>query len=156
MQAKIFGVQYPITRKDAIELPIDSIYKKYNISTFPEKIAIKQYIKINLDRAGTIKYALGNAAWGLLVAVLLLGWLFKLIYIRHKKYYVEHLVFWMNVHSLCFIIVTLIVFLARNYFSNEDKMFEFISISLTILLPLLLYVSCLLYTSSECIHIFQE
>lgn len=145
MQEEIFGKIYPVTRKDAIDLPIDSIYKKYNISTFPEKIAIKQYIKINLDRAGTLKYALGNAAWGLLVAVLLLGWLYKLIYIRHKKYYVEHLVFWMNVHSLLFIIVTLIVFLSRNYFSDEDKMSEFISVSLTILLPLLLYVSIYKY-----------
>ena len=141
MSENLFGRTYPITRKDAIDMPIDSIYQKYNITTFYEKIAVKQYIRINLDRAGTIKYVLGNAAWGLLFAVLLLGWLFKLLYIRHKKYYVEHLVFWMNVHSFSFIVVTLIVFLARLSLEDEEAMSGLISSILTLFLPIWLYLS---------------
>jgi hypothetical protein len=145
MSEKFFGRTYPITRKDAIDMPIDSIYQKYHITTLYEKIAVKQYIRINLDRAGTLKYVLGNAAWGLLVAVLLLGWLFKLLYIRHKKYYVEHLVFWMNIHSFSFLIVTLIVFLARLSIKDEEAISALISTSLSLFLPIWLYLSMYKY-----------
>lgn len=145
MNQNIFGKSYPITRKDAIEMSIDSIYKKYNITTFLEKLEIKQLIRINLDRAGTIKYALGNAAWGLLTAVFFLGLLFKLLYVRQKKFYVEHLIFWMNVHSTGFITVSLIIFFAKRFSQNEEFQSGFLSIALLILLPALVLVSMYKY-----------
>ncbi|MBL0027215.1 MAG: DUF3667 domain-containing protein [Saprospiraceae bacterium] len=136
--------KYPITRKDAIEIPTDSIYSKYNITSFFDKIIVKQMIRMSLDRAGTLKYAIGNAAWGLVVAVILMGLLFKLLYIRKRRPYVEHLVFWMNVHSFCFLLVTLIVFFTMNVISSDDPG-GILAAGLGITLPIVLYISMLKY-----------
>ena len=139
----IFSIkEYPITRKDAIELSMDSIYIKYNVTTFIDKIKVKQLIRMNLDRAGTLKYALGNAAWGLLVTVVLLGFLFKLLYFRKSLPYVEHLVFWMNVHSFSFIIVTIVLFFIFKIPDNEGFN-NTLTMCLSIFLPSFVYLSML-------------
>ncbi len=137
----VFNIkEFPITRKDAIELPMDSIYSKYNVHTFIDKIKVKQLIKMNLDRAGTLKYALGNAAWGLLITVVLLGFLFKILYFRKKLPYVEHLVFWMNVHSFSFFMVTVVLFLILVVPSTETQD-NTLTIFISIFLPSFVYLS---------------
>lgn len=132
--------QYPITVKDAIELPIDTVYRKYHISSFIDKIMVKQMIRLNLDRAGMIKYAIGNAAWGVLVVIGFLALFFKLLYMRKKLHYVEHLVFLMNVHSFCFIFNTIILFLLYNTGIQEN--YEgFAAAAFTVFSPTFLFVS---------------
>lgn len=144
-----------ITRKDAIELPIDSIYKKYNITSFYKKLEVKQLIRINLDRAGTIKYALGNAAWGILFAIILLAGFFKLLYWRKNHYYVEHLVFWMNIHSLSFIVVTLSIYSATKFLQNDDPI-EYLFLLMFLSLGVILYLSMYKYYRQGKIKTFAK
>ena len=110
---------------------------------------------MNLDRAGTLKYALGNAAWGLLVTVVLIGFLFKLIYFRKKLPYVEHLVFWMNVHSFSFIVVTIVLFFIFKI-TDDEGLINSIIIGLSIFLPSFVFLSMLKYYNQSKIKTFVK
>jgi hypothetical protein len=97
--------KYPITRQDAISLDRDSIYHKYGVTGFWDKIIVGQTIRMNLDRAGTINYAIGNAAWGVLALIIIMAGFLKLLYWRQKMHYVAHLVLLLNVHSVIFFLL---------------------------------------------------
>ena len=114
--------EFKITRKDAIELSRDSIYKKYNIEGFQEKLLVAQMIKLDLDRAGGIRYLIKNFGWSVIIIVALLALLFKLLYRKQKMYYAEHLVFWMNVHATSFFIVIISVLLFK-LLNTEDMLY---------------------------------
>jgi hypothetical protein len=134
--------KYAITKKDAVELPIDSFFEKYKITSFKEKILLKQVIRMNLDRTGTIKYAIGNAAWGVLVAIILLALFFKILYFRKKLHFVEHLVFWMNLHSFYFILLSISLYISTNTaILANSGLIIFISLAI----PIYLFVNMLMY-----------
>ena len=137
----LFNIEkYPITRNDAIELSMDSLYRKYKITSFIDKFMVKQMIKLNLDRAGMIKYGIGNAAWGVLFVIIGLAGLFKLLYYRKKIHYVSHLVLLMNIHSFLFIIVTFSI-IATRQISNHDAGNSMLALFLAIFLPVYFFIS---------------
>jgi len=137
----LFNIEkYPITRNDAIELSMDSLYRKYKITSFIDKFMVKQMIKLNLDRAGMIKYGIGNAAWGVLWVIIGLAGLFKLLYYRKKIHYVSHLVLLMNIHSFLFILVTFSI-IATRQISNHDTGNSMLALILLISLPLYFFIS---------------
>jgi hypothetical protein len=115
-----YNKKYDITLQDAIELQPEQLFKKYNITEWWEKLLIKQVIRFNLDKAGALKYAMQNIAWGVIPVVFLLALIFKLMYIRQKRYYAEHLVFLMNVHSVSFLLVTVFIPLTALIQGNVD------------------------------------
>jgi Protein of unknown function (DUF3667) len=137
----IFNIdKFPITRSDAIELKIDSLYKKYNITSFTDKFMVKQMIKLNLDRAGMIKYGIGNAAWGVLFVIIGLAGLFKILYYRQKIHYVSHLVLLMNIHSFLFLVVTFAVIASRQML-DIDTANGLLGLFLAIFLPVYFFIS---------------
>ena len=134
-----FGLkEYKITRKDGIELSKDSIFSKYRITDFSDRILVAQMIKLDLDRAGGIKYMIKNFGWSVIIIVALLASLFKLLYRRKKMYYAEHLVFWMNVHSSSFFIVITTSLLYK--ITQKDEI-QFLAL-IVFIIP---YLSMLLY-----------
>ena len=136
----IFNIdKFPITRNDAIELNIDSLYKKYDITSFSDKFMVKQMIKLNLDRAGMIKYGIGNAAWGVLFVIIGLAGLFKILYYRKKIHYVSHLVLLMNIHSFLFLFVTLSILVYRQ-FPDSESVDGMLAICLSVFLPLYFFI----------------
>ena len=130
--------EYKITRKDGIELSKDSIFSKYRITDFSDRILVAQMIKLDLDRAGGIKYMIKNFGWSVIIIVALLASLFKLLYRRKKMYYAEHLVFWMNVHSSSFFIVITTSLLYK--ITQKDEI-QFLAL-IVFIIP---YLSMLLY-----------
>jgi len=136
--------KYPFTKKDVLELPIDSVYQKYNITTFKEKLIVGQYFKIMKDQAGTGNYVIGNFAWGVLLVIIALAAFMKLIYYRQKRHYVEHLVFLMNVHSFCFIVNIILLFLSVKFDDFESK-YEVFTNSLMLGIPIMTMFFSLYY-----------
>jgi hypothetical protein len=136
--------EFPITRKDAIQLPIDSIYSKYHITSFFDKLKVKQMIRLNLDRAGMVRFAIGNAAWGVFVVIGFLAGIFKLLYFRKKMHYAEHLVLLMNLHSFCFLINTIILFIyyILLHSGSHDGI---IGVALSLFAPLYLFITMKIY-----------
>ncbi|MBC7885991.1 MAG: DUF3667 domain-containing protein [Saprospiraceae bacterium] len=137
--------KYPITKKDMVELTITAVYKKYNVQSFKDKLLVKQYIRVNKDPAGSVNYLVGNFAWGVFLVIIALAGFMKLLYYRRKHHLVEHLVLLMNVHSLCFIINTILIYggIRLNQFRGNH---EFEMNGYFILIPvIILFTSILKY-----------
>lgn len=125
--------KYPFTKRDILELPIDSVYQKYEITSFTEKLIVNQYFKIMKDQAGTGNYVIGNFAWGVLLVIIALAAFMKLLYFRYKRHYVEHLVLLMNVHSFCFLVNAILLFICSKF---DDFELKYEALTYTILLGL--------------------
>lgn len=95
-------VGYKVTRADAMEMSPQEIIEKYNVEKFWDKIIMKQYLRLNSDRIGFVKFIIKNLLWAILLALIFQAFFMKLIYIRRKRFLVEHLVFLLNLHSFLF------------------------------------------------------
>lgn len=131
---------FNFTAKDIIELNIDSIFLKYNLNTFIDKLIAKQLIKSFKDPDSTIRYVLGNLLWAILLTILLLSAAFKLLYWRKRLTFVEHLIFLLNVHSLSFLVNSVLFFFGNKILDvNDDN----VQVNFTItyfLMPALIFI----------------
>ena len=64
-----------------------------------------------------IQYLLGNVSWMMIILIPLLAFFMKLLFLRRKRYYIEHLFFLYHWHAFAFLVVSLLVILFRNYLS---------------------------------------
>lgn len=103
-----------IAKKDFLETPIDSIYKKYKIEGFNQQLLIKQQIKFLENPGRFINFFIGRLSVMALLLMPILAFFFKLLYIRKRRYYIEHLVFCFHLHAFAFLLLT-IVLLLTNY-----------------------------------------
>jgi hypothetical protein len=109
--------KYPMLKKDVYEMPIDSILIKYEVKTFAEKLIIGQYVRSMRDLNGALRFFLGNMIWSVISTIFILAFLMKFLYIRKKRYYVEHAVVLANIHSFAFILVSLAIL--PTLFTNQ-------------------------------------
>ncbi|MDF1697443.1 MAG: DUF3667 domain-containing protein [Saprospiraceae bacterium] len=115
---------FGISSYDGVHLDQDSLFKKYQVVDFWDKIKVGQFIRVRLDPAGGIKYAVKNITWAIFITVVLISFLLKLLYIRSSYYLVEHVVLILYSHSLLFMLFGL------NLFINEYVYIEQIGESL--------------------------
>ena len=80
----------------------DDIIEKYEIKGLFNQMFIKQGIKFNKTPSAFMGSMIGNLTFMFLILIPALAWVFKLLYIRSKRYYVEHLVFLFHYHSFAF------------------------------------------------------
>jgi hypothetical protein len=69
----------------------------------------------------------------------LLAALMKLIYLRQKRYYVEHLLLLLHDHAFAFLIMS--VFMITTYFMSSDRLIDGLTIALSIYVTYYLYRS---------------
>lgn len=84
--------EYEVTRYDAYSMEIDSLFKKYELTKWYDQLFIKQLIKVDKNRSGSVSYLINKLIWGVIIYTFLVALLMKLIYIRNNYYYVEHLI----------------------------------------------------------------
>lgn len=96
-----------LTPHDVIEKSVDEIIKEKNITNLRDKIALKQFYKLTRESASLDRYILGNLSMMILLMMPVLALILKLVYIRRKRLYIEHLVFSFHTHSFSFIIMGL-------------------------------------------------
>jgi hypothetical protein len=138
MNTTLGSYNFKITRSDAIELSNDSLFRKYNITSFTDKLVVSQLIKVDLDRAGSLRYLIKNFGWSTLIIVLLLALFFKLLYFKTNKYFVEHLIFWLNVHSSAFFIMIVGIIVYKLFETEYIYIFP-IMVTLQIFLSMYVY-----------------
>lgn len=83
---------YEVTRDDAYSMNIDSLFKKYQLTSWKDKLIVKQILKVDKNRSQGISFIIGNLIWGIIITIFLMALLMKLLYIRSVYYYVEHLI----------------------------------------------------------------
>lgn len=109
----LFTGQY-IATKDLVELTPDSIIKRYQVTSWEEKIMLRQGIKSLHDPKSLVKRYIGSFAWTILVLIALMSLLLYLMYWKSGRYYVEHFIFTMHQQSGAFMLLTLL-FAVNDY-----------------------------------------
>jgi len=103
------NVTNTISTIDLQTLKIEDLKKKYDIeTTFFQDIIFNQFLMIfqkegSLDNL--ITYFVGKLNWLIIFMMPLIALAYKLVYIRRKRYYIEHLVFNLHIHSFAFILI---------------------------------------------------
>ncbi len=139
---------YDIASEDLLALSGDEIIEKYEIEGFWDQLVAKQFIKTIKDPSGFTWYMIGNLIWMLIFLMPALALVLKLLYIRRKRYYVEHLTFMFHFHSFAFLLATVFILIA-NYFDNSR-----ITLALLVGIPLYLLVALLRYYKQGFIKTF--
>jgi hypothetical protein len=110
--------EFKIAETDLITLSGQEIVDKYEIVGFWNQLLAKQMIKIIKDPSGFTWYILGNLIWMLIFLMPAVAAVLKLLYIRRKRYFVEHLTFLFHFHAFTFFLSTLIIVIAW-YFEKD-------------------------------------
>ncbi|MGK0388141.1 MAG: hypothetical protein ACI94Y_000869 [Maribacter sp.] len=103
-----------ISYRDLATLSDDEFLEKYKVEVYWKKILMKRARKIAVQPGGYLKYLMSRISWVVLASIPFLAIVLMLLYIRQKKYYVEHVVFLVHVNSFMFLLGVL--FFIIGYF----------------------------------------
>ncbi len=95
----LWSGNYEFMASDMINLTADSMIQKYQIKGFVDQMFFRQGYKLTKEPKSWLYTLIGNLTWMMLLLIPSMALIFKLLYIRRKKYYVEHLVFLFHIHA---------------------------------------------------------
>lgn len=124
---------YRLLQSDLIELPTDSLYKKYELKSVSDRIIIRQMSRVMRDLSGTAKYVIGNILWAVIVALFVIAWLMKIIYARKGRLYVEHAVVLSHIHAFAFIVASVLFGALLLVYDQESLVNQYAPIALGII-----------------------
>lgn len=107
-----------VAPEDVILLSNDSLAAKYKIKDYWTRLIFRQSQKFSLDPKGMIQYVLGNVSWMMIIMIPILAFFMKLLFLRRKRFYIEHLFFLYHWHAFAFLVVSLLVLLFRHYLES--------------------------------------
>ncbi len=97
---------------DIATMEEDEFLDYYKIAGFYERISTKQVLRINRNPKAVLNFLIGNLLWAVVLGVVFLSFVMKILYTRSKRYFVEHLILQLHIHSFIFIIGGLLLGLA--------------------------------------------
>ena len=100
-------VEVKIAVWDLLEMESDELLEAYEINDFWGKLTIGQAVKINKEGVSFIRFLIGQIIWMVLAMMVALAFILKLLYIRRKRYYVEHLIFSFHYHTFAFLLCSI-------------------------------------------------
>lgn len=120
---RVFGLdKYGILKKDAWTMNHDTLFKKYKVSDPWHQHAIRQVVRIDKNREGSVSYIVGNMTWAIILVVFGISFISWFIYLRNRYYYVEHAALQLYFHAKAFFvfnIVTIVLMLTNSeWFSH--------------------------------------
>lgn len=136
------GKELRIAQKDIYELPFDIIADKYHLRGFLEKIQVRQEIRLISENANFSAFLLGKFIWMVLLMMPALALVLKLLYIRRRKYFVEHLVFSFHYHAFAFFVFGIAFFITgMGWFNSTPQDNDGLPTPITIaLLAVIIYL----------------
>jgi len=100
-----------IAYKDLARLSQDSLVSIYGNGHFWDDLLLKQNIKLAIRGENFLSYLLGQLVWMMLIMMPFLALFLKLLYIRGKFFYVDHLIFLFHTHAFIFVLYSLLLVL---------------------------------------------
>ncbi len=100
-----------IALQDMLLLTPDSLFARYGLHGFAERMLIRQSLKSIKDPERMGRFWLSTVAWTLLLQIAVMSLWLKLLYVNHNRYLVEHFVFLLHLHSGFILLLTLNGFL---------------------------------------------
>lgn len=99
---------FPISKADLYTKTPQEIVDLYGLEGFWNRLQVQQILRIRKDGKSFSSFAIGKLVWMVALMMPALAFLLKLLYIRRKKYFVEHLVFSFHYHAFAFFIFTFV------------------------------------------------
>lgn len=94
---------------DLYKLTPDEFLEKSNENGFFKRLLLKQSFKLAQDDQSFVQYLLGKTTWAVLILLPLMALFLKLLYIRRKRYFVEHFIFSLHAHTFVLLTIILLV-----------------------------------------------
>lgn len=96
-----------IDNRDLYGLSVKEILDKYEVKGFIPRVIARQEIRIVREADNAIGFFLGKLTWMVLLMMPALALILKLLYIRRRRYYIEHLIFSFHYHAFAFLLLSL-------------------------------------------------
>jgi len=93
LQLKDTLTQSHVSTIDFFRISPSKLKSQFGQGDFKKEFALVQIQKLLKDLDSSFLYFIGNSSWAIVLLVLLMGLLFKLLYIRSNYAFVEHVVF---------------------------------------------------------------
>jgi hypothetical protein len=120
---------------DVFEHDAEYLIRKYQFTRWVDKAMLRQGIKSVKEPKTLLKAYIGSLGWTILALVALMAGVLTLLYIRSKRYYVEHFIFLLHEHTAIILLLTIAILLSR--FTNFDKYIWAVTIGWFLISPLL-------------------
>jgi hypothetical protein len=104
-----------IPLRQAVTLPLDSLFNMYNINGFWQKLYYSQFIKMYKNNQDFITYFIQKVLWTVPLSIIFLSLFMKLLYWRGSYFIIEHIVFLMHLHSSAFSFYILLITLDSGF-----------------------------------------
>ena len=118
MEINTFDGIIKVDHFDAYNLNGKELVEKYGVKGFWNQISFKQSAHLHREPNDFSRQIISSFPLMLLAMIPLLALFLKLLYIRRKKYYVEHLVLNFHNHSFMFFLLSFIFLLPEGLFES--------------------------------------
>lgn len=105
--------QLKVPVADVFEHDAEYLIRKYQFTNWSDKMLLRQGMKSVKEPQSLVRAYIGSLAWTLLVLVAFMAGVLTLLYIRRKRYYVEHFIFLLHEHTTLFLLLTAAILLAH-------------------------------------------
>ncbi len=128
-----FDEGFKVAYTDIDNATNDELYEKYEVEGWLKRTSFSQTIKIYKHGIGPfIDLIYGSVIWVILITIPLIALVMKIIYVRRKHYWVEHLIFLVHLHCLLFLVTS--VGFGLMYCFDNDKSFALMAIPINAVL----------------------
>ena len=120
----LFGTDfedYGISTYDAFTLSEKELEEKYNVTGKLNRLILHQFIRVQKDQGSVVKAIIANMLWGILLLTVIMAFVLSILYIRHKSYFIEHLLHISNFHSLGLLLISTLLLLMLFVDINEAE-----------------------------------
>jgi len=125
---------------DLYKLEPDSLLNKNEVEGEFNRFAAKQFIKVVKNGGSSVSFIVGNLFWGLILLTIIMALVLKLLYVRHRSFFAEHLMQMINAH--CVLSLSFSVLLIMTLFGDPPSGLVLVAILFSFLY---LMISLLLY-----------
>lgn len=99
-----------LSKTDFLNMNEDELVSKYkNEAGIIDRLIFKQKAKYIKDESQLFAAVVGHTTWAIFLMMPCLAFILYLLYVRHKYFYVEHLIFTFHFQSFLFILLAILV-----------------------------------------------
>ncbi len=106
-----------IAKKDLLDLSPRELAERYEVKGLWNRLLFQQNVKVVKGADDIGVSIVEKFSWGIFIMTPIVSFLMWLLYFRHKKYFVEHLVFNFHVHAFIFMVYSILLLV--NYYVVE-------------------------------------
>lgn len=103
-----------VESQDVFTMDPDSLLAKLQITNWATKIQCRQIFRVYTEPDNFLRFVMGNLTWMVLAMMPAIALVLKLLYIRRRRYFVEHLIFSLHYHAFAFVIMSLAMLFFRE------------------------------------------